>query len=74
MAVNEFPSKRAPFYKDVPDDQWNDWRWQLSHRLNALEDFEPILRINSQRAQGAFKRAPFSRGDHALFRIPDRSG
>jgi len=45
MAVNEFPSKRAQFYKDVPDEQWNDWRWQLSHRLNALEDFEPVLEL-----------------------------
>jgi lysine 2,3-aminomutase len=24
----------------VPDEKWNDWRWQLSHRLNTVEDFE----------------------------------
>jgi len=45
MSANEFPSKRAPAYKDIPDEQWNDWRWQLSHRLNSLEDFEPILEL-----------------------------
>ena len=22
-------SRRAPIYEDVPDSQWNDWRWQL---------------------------------------------
>jgi lysine 2,3-aminomutase len=43
MTAPDFPSKRAPAYKHVPNEQWSDWRWQLSHRLNSLEDFEPIL-------------------------------
>ena len=45
MPMTDFPSKRAPAYKDIPDEQWTDWRWQLSHRLNSLEDFEPILEL-----------------------------
>jgi len=40
-----FPSKRAPAFKDIPDEKWNDWRWQLSHRLNSIEDFEQILTL-----------------------------
>src|SRR5512132_3072209 len=36
-------SKRAAIYADVPDEKWNDWRWQLSHRLNTAEDIEKIL-------------------------------
>src|SRR5512134_1056973 len=36
-------SKRAPAYADVPDEKWNDWRWQLSNRLNSVEDIERIL-------------------------------
>jgi len=47
MPANDFPSRRAPFFKDVPDEQWLDWRWQLSHRLNALEDFEPVSALAS---------------------------
>lgn len=43
MANTPFPSKRAPIYKDIPDEKWNDWRWQLSHRLNSVEDFEQIF-------------------------------
>ena len=38
-----FISRRAPIYMDVPDEKWNDWRWQLSHRLNTVEDFEKVL-------------------------------
>jgi lysine 2,3-aminomutase len=41
-----FVSKRAPIYADVPDDKWNDWRWQLSHRLNTVEEIEKVLPLN----------------------------
>jgi lysine 2,3-aminomutase len=30
---------------DVPDEKWNDWRWQLSHRLNTVDDFEKVLTL-----------------------------
>jgi lysine 2,3-aminomutase len=36
-------SKRAPVYADVPDEKWNDWRWQLSHRLNTVEEIEQVV-------------------------------
>src|SRR5512135_1890657 len=36
-------SKRASAYADVPDEKWNDWRWQLSHRLNTAEEIEKII-------------------------------
>ncbi len=45
MPLTEFPSRRAPFYRDIPDKQWSDWRWQLSHRLNSIGDFEKILEL-----------------------------
>jgi lysine 2,3-aminomutase len=38
-------SKRAPVYADVPDEKWNDWRWQLSHRLNTVEDIEKVIQL-----------------------------
>ena len=42
-----FPSKRAQIYRDIPDEKWNDWRWQLSHRLNTVEDFEKIFALTA---------------------------
>ena len=41
-----FVSKRAPLYADVPDEKWNDCRWQLSHRLNTVEEIEKVLPLN----------------------------
>lgn len=47
----EFESHRAPFYKDVPDEKWNDWRWQLSHRLNTVQEMANVLDLNDSEIQ-----------------------
>ena len=46
MAIIPFSSKRAPIYADVPDEQWNNWQWQLSHRLNTIQDFEEVFGLS----------------------------
>ena len=45
MSKTQFVSKRAPVFKDIPDEKWNDWRWQLGHRLNTIEEFEKVLKL-----------------------------
>jgi lysine 2,3-aminomutase len=45
MANTPFISKRAPVYQDVPDEKWNDWRWQLSHRLNSVDEIAKVLML-----------------------------
>ena len=43
MVNQPFTSKRAPIFKDIPDEKWNDWRWQLSNRINTPEEFERVI-------------------------------
>jgi lysine 2,3-aminomutase len=43
MFNTPFTYKRAPVYADVPDEQWCNWRWQLSNRINTLEEFERVI-------------------------------
>jgi lysine 2,3-aminomutase len=45
MTQTHFTSKRAPAFADVPDEKWNDWHWQLSNRLNSVEDFQKIFTL-----------------------------
>src|SRR5512139_3475391 len=45
MANTPFTSRRAPIYADVPDEQWNNWRWQLSNRINSVEEFEKVVKL-----------------------------
>lgn len=46
-----FESHRAPIYQDVPDEKWNDWRWQLSHRLNSAEEIGAIISLTDSERQ-----------------------
>jgi lysine 2,3-aminomutase len=43
MSPRVFETRRARAFGDVPEAQWNDWRWQLSHRLNTAEEIERIF-------------------------------
>jgi lysine 2,3-aminomutase len=61
MAKREFTSRRAPAFADVPDEQWNSWRWQLSHRLNTAEEIGRILPLSES------ERRALSAGN--LFRV-----
>ena len=45
-------SPRARHYVDVPDEQWDDWRWQLSNRVNDLEDVATILELSDEERAG----------------------
>ena len=45
-------SRRAPMWDDIPDEKWNDWRWQLSHRVNELAEIEQILELTDEEREG----------------------
>jgi lysine 2,3-aminomutase len=47
MSNTPFPSKRAAYYTDVPDEQWRNWRWQLSNRINSAAEFERVLPLTA---------------------------
>lgn len=39
-------------WEDVPPSQWNDWRWQLAHRLNTVGDFDRVLDLTPDEIVG----------------------
>lgn len=50
-------------WTDVPDHQWNDWRWQQRNRLRTVTDLEQVLTLTESERQaiartaGAFRMA-----------------
>lgn len=44
---------RADKWKDVPDEQWYDWKWQLKNRINSVEELEEVLRLTDSECKGA---------------------
>jgi lysine 2,3-aminomutase len=45
-------SRRAPIWEDVPDERWNDWRWQLSNRVNTAEEIGRVLNLTDDEREG----------------------
>ena len=39
-------------WADVPAEQWQDWRWQLKHRLTSLEDLDARLELTPSERVG----------------------
>ncbi|HLF26785.1 MAG TPA: lysine 2,3-aminomutase [Anaerolineae bacterium] len=39
------PRARAPYWKDVSDSDWNNWRWQLANRLNSVEELARVVNL-----------------------------
>ncbi len=39
-------------WAEIADDLWQDWRWQLSHRLSTVEDFSRFMRLTHEEIAG----------------------
>ncbi len=55
MTPYHLPAGRTPRpakWANVPDEQWDDWRWQLAHRLNAADDLAQIIRLTDEELVG----------------------
>jgi lysine 2,3-aminomutase len=42
-ALKEFKSAGRGFWTDVSDQDWNDWRWQLKHRITNVEQLQKLM-------------------------------
>lgn len=41
--LKHFYSHGRGFWHDVPDREWNDWHWQLKHRISSLEQLQRLM-------------------------------
>ena len=43
---------RNGLFADVPEEQWNDWKWQLRNRIETVEDLKKYLQITPEEEEG----------------------
>ena len=43
VQLKKFHSAGRGFWANVSDHDWNDWRWQLKHRITSLEQLQRFL-------------------------------
>jgi len=41
------PAFRRRFFPNATDAEWNDWRWQLRHRITHLVELERFIRLSA---------------------------
>jgi lysine 2,3-aminomutase len=39
-------------WKDVKQEDWNDWRWQISNRITTVEELEKVISLNKEERYG----------------------
>jgi len=47
--------KDIPLFKDVTDAEWNDWRWQWSHRIESAEKLAKVIPLDDEAVAGIEK-------------------
>ncbi|MDR0596364.1 MAG: lysine 2,3-aminomutase [Clostridiales Family XIII bacterium] len=40
--------KDIPLWKDVTEAEWNDWKWQIAHRLSSVEDIAQVINLTDK--------------------------
>lgn len=41
--LKEFRSAGRGFWHNVPESEWNDWKWQLKHRVHSVAQLEKLM-------------------------------
>lgn len=44
--------KEVEMWKDVTDEQWNDWMWQLTNTIRTLEDLKKVINLTPEEEEG----------------------
>ncbi len=51
MQVN----RRKELFPEIPDKDWNDWKWQVKNRIETLEDLKKYISLTPQEEEGVMK-------------------
>ncbi|GMQ78521.1 MAG: KamA family radical SAM protein [Anaerolineae bacterium] len=43
--MDETVHTKAAYWSDVPDEKWLDWRWQMSNRLNSVDELAKVINL-----------------------------
>lgn len=44
--------REVELWKDVSEEQWNDWMWQLTHTIRTLDDLKKVINLTPEEEEG----------------------
>ena len=48
-------ARKNGLFRDVPDELWNDWHWQVKNRVETLEDLKKYVNLTEEEEEGVRK-------------------
>ena len=48
-------ARKNGLFRDVPDELWNDWHWQVKNRVETLEDLKKYIDLKPEEEEGVRK-------------------
>ena len=45
-------SRENGLFVNVPDEQWNDWHWQVANRIETLDQLKQYIKLTPEEEEG----------------------
>src|SRR3990172_4566019 len=45
-------NRRVEMWKEVKEEDWEDWKWQLKNRITTLEDLKKVVQLTPEEEEG----------------------
>jgi len=46
---------RNKVFKNIPNEEWNDWKWQVRNQLQTLDDLKKVVDLSKEEEEGVAK-------------------
>ena len=67
--------RRHPLWRDVPDHQWDDWRWQSQNAIRSVRQLRDLLPFTPEELEAIGSlEAEYKTGHPALLFLAHRPG
>ncbi|MBM4387727.1 MAG: hypothetical protein FJ088_08310, partial [Deltaproteobacteria bacterium] len=53
--LEKFPPAPRSIWSGVPDEKWNDWKWQLQNKIKRIEELEKAITVTEEEKDAFLK-------------------
>lgn len=48
-------NRKSNYFKDISDEKWNDWKWQLTNRIKTVDQIKKYINLKEEEEQAISK-------------------
>ena len=50
--MSKYDYRKISLWKDISEDQWMDWKWQIANRITTIEQLEKVVKLTREEKKG----------------------